>query len=85
MKGHILLRILLHNGDISWHDDHTFIVRIKWPKFMKKVLMMTTLDKIADSDGKDIDCFPKGHKIYNSLGNNVAGLKDEDAIHDNIT
>ena len=79
MEGLALLRILLHKGikeedfDISW-----FIVRIKWQKFMKKVLMMTTLIKIADSDGKGIDCLPKGHKIYNSLGKSVAGLKDED-------
>ena len=48
----VLLRILLHSGikkedfEFEWIDKHTFIVKLKWPTFMRKVLMMRSLDMI---------------------------------------
>ena len=50
MEGFTLMRMLIHNGskdvdfELSWEDNRTFRVRVKWPKFMVKCLMMTSLD-----------------------------------------
>ena len=87
-EGFVLLRLLLHNGiqeedfEFEWMDNHTFMVKLKWPTFMKKVLMMTSLDMIqvgTDAEGNPIvtERFPKTHKVTGSMGENAAGLKDE--------
>ena len=89
MHGYALLRILLHSGikeedfEFDWEDEYTFIVKLKWPYFMTKVLMTTELDKVAvpSANRNDIvmvERFPMGHKLYDSMGRNVANLKNED-------
>ena len=88
MHGYALLRILLHSGikekdfEFDWEDEYTFVVKLKWPIFMTKVLMTTTLDKQEFINDKQesslVDRFPRGHKLYDSMGRNVANLKDED-------
>ena len=64
----------------EWNDKYMFAVRLKWSQFMNKVLMTTSLDKVKvlQPDGPSAlrEGFPRGHKIYDSLGENVANLKE---------
>ena len=80
MNGYCLMRMLIHNGSkvedfqFSWVNNKTFKIRLKWPTFMQRCLMMTALDK--DPFGRE--SYPRGHQVYNDMGKNARDLKDID-------
>ena len=88
IHGFALLRLLIHSGikeedfEFDWEDDFTFIVKLKWPYFMVKSLTLTGLDQYTarneKGELKKFDRFPRGHKLYDSMGRNIASLKNED-------
>ena len=88
--GYLVMRMLLHNGtqdddfSFSWVTKRTFKIRVKWPKFMVKCMMMTGLDMVKNAAGQDIDAFPKGHQIYDSMGANAKKLKEANVDDENI-
>ena len=97
MEGFTLMRMLIHNGskdvdfELTWEDNRTFRVRVKWPKFMVSCLMMTSMDvrEEADNLGQvfEVENFPPGHKVYDSMGANAKLMKEEngeDIVSDGV-
>ena len=69
-----MMRLYLHptsNVDdvqLAWINAKTFQVRLRWPIFMQKSLMMVDLD---------ID-YNASHAVYTSRGKNAKSMRDED-------
>ena len=76
-KRFTLLRMCLPPGakadslQLGWIDSKTFKIRLKWPIYMQKVLMMTGLDVV---NGKEQ--YPNHHPVYVSMAKNARSLKD---------
>ena len=74
MNKYHMMRLYLHPtskvGDVqlSWVDSKTFQIRLRWPIFMQKCLMMGGLDKE----------FNQEHVVYNSMGENASSMRDDD-------
>ena len=56
--------------DVSWIDERHFKIRVKWPEYMQKCMMMSGLDAN----------FPKGHPSYTEMGKNAKKLKDRNGV-----
>ena len=86
MEGFSLMRIFLPNGSddcdiqFSWADPRSFKIRVKWPSFMVQSLMMTNID-ITDheimGEKVEVEEYPEGHPVYNSMGVNAARMKKD--------
>ena len=87
-RGYCLMRMLVHSDaaltdfETSWHDEHTFNMKLKWPKYMEKCAMLTTLDTYkvpTDMDDDDanevVERYPATHRVYDSIGMNVKKMK----------
>ena len=81
---YILMRMVIIDGvkddsdfELSFRDKRTFRIRMKWPKYMQKCMMMTTLDIGIDEEGNSFQAFPAGHQVYTDMGKTAKGLKDE--------
>ena len=79
-----LMRMQIHNGaneqedfQLSWVDDKTFKIRLKWHTFMTKCMMTTSMDMTTLPDGSARETFPAGHPLYTSMGKNAKKLKNE--------
>jgi hypothetical protein len=79
-----LMRMQIHNGaneqedfQLSWVDDKTFKIRLKWHKFMTKCMMTTSMDITTLPDGSAIETSPAGHPLYTSMGKNAKKLKND--------
>ena len=83
MKKYCMLRMLTHAGSkqkdfqIFWIDKKTIKIRLKWPTFMQKCLMMTGLD--TERQGMNsVEVFPEDHKVYDSMGQIADEMKSRD-------
>ena len=76
MKTFILMRLCLHTSSkeddfqLKWVNDTVFKIRVKWPIWMQKQLMMVNLDQD----------YQRGHKVYDNMGSNAKALKDNDNL-----
>ena len=84
MKGFAMLRMNLHPGadaddvQISWQDEYTVVLKIKWPMWMQDSTMMSGLDISQDANGKLFETYPEDHKVYDSFGQTTMHLEAED-------
>jgi len=88
MNVYCLMRMQIHNGvnekedfTLSWVDDKTLKIRLKWPQFMTKCMVTTTLDMTTDASGQTHPTYPMEHPLYTSMGKNAKALKDQGSIY----
>ena len=81
---YILMRMVIIDGvksnddfQLCFTDKRTFRIRMKWPKFMQKCMMMTSLDIAVNADGIGRESFPAGHKVYEDMAKGAKSLKDD--------
>ena len=81
-----MIRMIIHSGatvddfTLKWIDNTTFSIRVRWPKFMQRCMMMTNLDTYTDVNGNLAHNFPPGHPVYLDIGNNAKKLKESDGF-----
>ena len=79
------MRMQIHNGaneredfQLSWVDNKTFKIRLKWLPFMTNCMTTSSLDVTTHVDGTVAEKFPLSHTLYTSMGKNAKKLKDMD-------
>ena len=76
------MRMLLQNGitgddvKVSWENNKTIRLRIKWPVFMKTTVMMAGLLDAVDGEP---DPYQEHHPVYVDMGKNSKRLEDDES------